>query len=694
MKRCLVMKKLFSLFVLLTFFSGLARGQSIKEEGLAQKYKEWLNLTRYIILSEEREVFQKLTNDREKDIFIEAFWKQRDPTPGTPQNEYKEEIIKRFIYATNQFGRGATREGWMTDMGKIYILLGPPASRESYFEVRGIYPCEAWYYYGDTSKGLPAYFGLLFYKKGGVGEFKLYHQVADGPGSLLVGGQNIDMTDYPALYQKIKGLAPTLAPLTLSLDPSDIPYNFQPSLRTDNILADIFNSPRKEVNPSYATHFLNYRGIVSTEYLTNYVEIDGLAEALPDPLLGLNFIHFSLAPKTISVDYYQPKDQYFCNYSIDISLREGEKVICQYAKEFPVYFSPEDDLVVRTNGISLQDSFPVIEGKHKLVILVRNSVAKEFSVYEKDIKVEKTTSPKIIGPLLGYKLEAGAVNFHAPFQMLDKKLTVDPKQTFTRDDEIAVSFNLTEVSQELWQQGEVRIHIQGLEGTDLQEKLFSLKLNAYPFNAVMTIVHAFSAGELAPDYYEITLSLVGGNGSLLDEKKANFIISPAKVLPRPVVISKSFPLANAYLYFYMIADQYDKAGELENAAAMFERSFALAPEYREGIVYYSNFQVKTKKYSQALDLVENLKVDEKFRFDYYLIKGRAHMGLGQYKEAIESLLEGNKIYDSDTTLLNALGYCFYRTGQKKQALEALDASLRLNPDQAEVKNLIQEIRER
>ena len=67
------------------------------------------------------------------------------------------------------------------------------------------------------------------------------------------------------------------------------------------------------------------------------------------------------------------------------------------------------------------------------------------------------------------------------------------------------------------------------------------------------------------------------------------------------------------------------------------------------------------------------------------------MGMGNYSEALENLLEGNKIYNSDTNLLYALGFCYYNTGQKEKALDALKASLRLNTEQTEIKKLIEEI---
>lgn len=67
------------------------------------------------------------------------------------------------------------------------------------------------------------------------------------------------------------------------------------------------------------------------------------------------------------------------------------------------------------------------------------------------------------------------------------------------------------------------------------------------------------------------------------------------------------------------------------------------------------------------------------------------MGLGKYPEAIENLLEGNKIYNSDISLLNSLGFCYYRIGEKEKALSAFKASLGLNHEQADVKRLVEEI---
>jgi tetratricopeptide (TPR) repeat protein len=67
------------------------------------------------------------------------------------------------------------------------------------------------------------------------------------------------------------------------------------------------------------------------------------------------------------------------------------------------------------------------------------------------------------------------------------------------------------------------------------------------------------------------------------------------------------------------------------------------------------------------------------------------MRKGQYADALVSLIEANKMYNSDLLVLNALGTCYWKTGQKQKALDALNASLKLNPEQLEVRKLLAEI---
>ena len=112
----------------------LKRQRSDKERFAAQKavkqelkgaYKTWLEQdVAYIISDEERKAFRTLSNDEERDAFIEQFWLRRNPDPDSPENEFREEHYRRIAYANEHFAAG--KPGWKTDRGRIYIAWGKP----------------------------------------------------------------------------------------------------------------------------------------------------------------------------------------------------------------------------------------------------------------------------------------------------------------------------------------------------------------------------------------------------------------------------------------------------------------------------------------------------------------------------------------------------------------------------------------
>ena len=665
------------------------------EAALSGQYQRFLKMTAYIILPAEKDVFLRLASDRERDLFIESFWKQRDPTPGTKENEYRDEIFKRFDYVNDHFARSTSMEGWRTDMGRIYMILGEPASRESFEASLGLVPCVAWYYYGDTRKNLPVYFALVFFQKRGAGPFQLYDPISDGPFSLLMDKRNVDPDDYEGLYDKIIDIAPTLADLSLSLIPGEYGTNFTPSPRNNIILANILESPKKDINPSYATHFLDYKGFVSTEYLTNYIEMQGFATLIQDPVLAMRFVHFSLVPQKLSVDFYDPKDQYYCAFKVSVSLRKGDAVIYQYTKDFSVEFPSKDLERTQKNGIAIEDAFPVIEGNYQMSILLQNTVGKEFSVYERAIGVpELGAGPKLDGPFVGYKLDPFRSDIHVPFKLEDKKLVFDPKLTFALSDEIDILWSVVNLTSDLWQDGEVQVLVKGLRPKDPVEKSYSLKLRNSPLRKILSLNHRLEAKELSPDYYDVKLILRGGDGKVIDEKSEHFVVTGEQAIAHPFAKAKGFALSNQFYYYYQLAHQYDQARTEDKAEAAFAKAMSLNPDYKEGVVEYANFLLKVQKFDRALEIIESVKDYEKARFGYELVRGLAFMGKGLYPEAITALQAANKIYNSDTRLLNALGNSYAKTDRIKSSLDAYRASLKLNPDQADIKKIVQQLEKR
>ncbi len=146
------------LLATLVSFVGLI---SFASNRLASVYQKWLDEdVHFIITNSERTQFNTLQSDIQRDRFIEEFWSRRNPTPGTPENEFKEEHYRRLAFANQHFAAGVP--GWRTDRGRVYVLYGPPdeiekrvaetATRpiERYIVAAPIVPYEIWRYHHIT----------------------------------------------------------------------------------------------------------------------------------------------------------------------------------------------------------------------------------------------------------------------------------------------------------------------------------------------------------------------------------------------------------------------------------------------------------------------------------------------------------------------------------------------------------------
>jgi GWxTD domain-containing protein len=108
----------------------IAQQKALKLE-LKGVYKKWVDEdVRWIITDQELQAFRSLSNDEERDQFIENFWLRRNPNPDSPENEYREEHYARIAYANDHFAAG--KPGWRTDRGHIYIAYGKPDSIDSH----------------------------------------------------------------------------------------------------------------------------------------------------------------------------------------------------------------------------------------------------------------------------------------------------------------------------------------------------------------------------------------------------------------------------------------------------------------------------------------------------------------------------------------------------------------------------------
>ena len=101
-------------------------------------------LLKYLASPEEYQFYQQL-NLKAKAQFLIRFWREKDPTPGTLENEFLGQVQQRYIFATKNFS-WAGIEGWNTDRGRVLIQYGMPDEIDRHHLEAESLPYEIWQY--------------------------------------------------------------------------------------------------------------------------------------------------------------------------------------------------------------------------------------------------------------------------------------------------------------------------------------------------------------------------------------------------------------------------------------------------------------------------------------------------------------------------------------------------------------------
>jgi GWxTD domain-containing protein len=136
-------------------------------------WRKWLSEdVVYIISDQEKAAFERLKTDEERQQFVDQFWARRDPTPGTPENEFKEEHYRRIAYANQHFRTVSGTPAWRTDRGHMYIVYGPPDEIDSHPKrADNAYGIEMWRY--RYVEGLGNNGAFTFIDRTGGGDYHL-----------------------------------------------------------------------------------------------------------------------------------------------------------------------------------------------------------------------------------------------------------------------------------------------------------------------------------------------------------------------------------------------------------------------------------------------------------------------------------------------------------------------------------------
>ncbi|MGB9835148.1 MAG: GWxTD domain-containing protein [Candidatus Saccharicenans sp.] len=658
-------------------------------KNLPEKYRRWLEEeVVYIISQKEKEVFLSLENDRQRDMFIEAFWKQRDPNPNTPENEFKEEHYRRIKYANDHFGKESPEPGWKTDMGRIYIILGEPKYIEKYENLYDLYPTIIWFYEGMAEYGLPNAFNVVFYKPDSTNEYKLYSPIKDGPQKLMPHYSG-DMTDYAQAFQALSQIEPNVADVSLSLIEGEPVYDLKPTISSDVLLNQkIPNAPVYKVKDTYAEKLLKYKDIIEVEYSANYIDSDTLVSVYKSPA-GVNYVHYLIEPKKLSLE--RNGDNYQTTIVVNGILTDlNNRQVYQFDRRIPLNLTEDQVARIKDRLMSFQDVFPIIPGRYRLSLLLKNYVSKEFTSFETTLNIPEKGlqfSPICLANRLTRSSQYRGLN--KAFLLDDLQFVPSPRNDFIPGDNLYVFFQIWDLPAELRLNGVLNYEISKDTGEIV--KSFSRKISEYQEQKVF--YEQVSLENWPPANYQIKVSLLDGQGNVLGSQKANFFISHLNAISRSWVMTQPLDGDASAGILHALGLQYWNSEAYEKAAKLLESAFRKEPDNALYALDYGRLLLKRNKPQEFLAIARPF-IEKQQNYDFLEPAGEALEALGRYEEAIDYYKRYLSHFGTSIKVLNSIGECYFKLGNRNEALYAWEKSLQIEPNQEKIKEKVKALREK
>ncbi|MFW6140528.1 MAG: GWxTD domain-containing protein [Acidobacteriota bacterium] len=676
------------LIIMIFLFSLHSYAQKKSPKDLPEKYRVWLEEeVVYIITPIEKEVFLQLESNRERDMFIEAFWKQRDPNPHLPGNEFKKEHYRRIDYANRRLGRGAPGPGWRTDMGRIYIILGEPKYIDKFENFSEIYPTIIWFYEGMVEYGLPDSFNVVFFKRSGVGEYELYSPVKFGPHYLLkeIGW---DPEAYKEAYRQLMEIEPAVANISLTLIPSEYQTSLTPSIASEVLINQMIpKAPHEKVKDTYARKLLKYKDFVEVDYSANYIDSDAMVRVIQDES-GMFFVHYMIEPSKFSVENIE--NNYFTNFEVNGSITNSEgKIIHQYEREVPIELTPSQLKSIRQKLFSFQDLFPLIEGSYHFDLLMKNTVSKEFTSFEVSLDIPSSSSLIMSDLTLANKAVENSKyrGKLKPFLFEGTQLVPSPRNDFCKNETLYLFFQVFGLTHKLEQEGILKYT---LFKEDQEVHSFNKNISDYPDPAYF--IEEFPLSDYTPSHYRIKVSLLNSQKNEVLSSQEYFYISPYESLPRPWLVSFPMPSSEDPMYANTLGLQSQNMGNEAKARSLLEKAFNENPASPKYGLDLAQLLLENKEYQKAKQIA--LPFVERERNEFLSVLARSLQALEEYEEAIQYYKEYLNQFGTHIPILNSIGECYYGLGHLKEALVAWERSLELNPDQEDLRKTVESVKKK
>ena len=657
-------------------------------EELEQKYKTFLNKDAvYIMLSKEREKFLELRADRERDIFIENFWEVRDPIPETLANEFKDEHYKRMQEANQKFCEA--RQGWRTERGQMYIAVGPPRDIMRYPNTQRLVPLEVWQYQGLEIRGVPTAPRFMFFKRNGVGEYRLYSPVFDGMKQLVgdkaiaaqVGfGHKIPYQWRQEFDVEIMGAAVGIGPgYTGHASEEVLMLITQPGYTFEHLNRDIASRVSAEVS---------FGRDLPVELETDYFRGRG----------DFTDIHIALEIKAEDLHVNQYKDSMRGRIDLfgTVTTPDGQ-IVEEFRDTAELKIEESDWEQAQKFPFLYQRKLSLLPGRYNLQLIARDFVVRQIATLNRTLSVPAFPSDtmSVSSVFAGFKADSlQGVPLDAPFAHTFGRLVIYPKpdQVFGLTQRVLAFFQVY-YPQDKVDTDTLEIQARFLLRTADQTVLD--ETNRYrpdiaAADGSVDILKILAGPFPAPGDYTLEVELSEATTGFSDMARIDFQIHPT-AQPMGRLSTMGVEELRREDKILLDAHKYLLAGDYEKATTRFQAALDYDPTLQSARLGKARAEIYSGDPASGEKTARQALEREPKDFEATTMLGPALFRQERYEQAATTYGEAIGIGGESIGLLNALGEAEFYSGKIDAAKAAFNRSLEMEPNQQAVKQFLNQM---
>jgi tetratricopeptide (TPR) repeat protein len=461
---------------------------------------------------------------------------------------------------------------------------------------------------------------------------------------------------------------------------------FQYRLQSSMLLAEVQNYPQKKVNDAYALDILNHKPTVEVSYSVHFMGNQNAMSLLQDPA-GRFFLHYIIMPERLSLETFQDKRLVDLRTTLRLA-NPGGKTVYQQERYIPLELSQEEMKAVEKSSFHLYDAVPLVPGMYMVSLLLENTVSKEFTTVEKTVSVPEGNllwmSPLVLARQIGRDTSAGGAS--RSFQVGRIQIYPALNNTFRKQDRLFVFLQIYALSQTLKDGG-----VLGYYLFKDDEAVYSYRKKVSEYEGGRDFLEELPADKLLPGTYAAKVVLWDQAGREVLSQEASFLVAE-KTFPGTWVVAQANPPEGDPYYSYVFGTQYLNTGKIDEAREELAQAYEKKPDSLDYAVGYARALQLTKEPGKARSILLPFEAKGAANFDLYEILGKTCRDTGDFDKAIEWFQKALPLKGNLLDILNPLGECYLNKGDKEGALKAWTRSLQIDPNQADIKKLIEKIR--